>query len=202
MVERDSEDAWEAALRQPDRLLRGADVPTFTSRLETWVADARVDEAARQRSRERWMRDVAEQEATLLGVLLDLAERWASVAVTASGHRLNGVVTATGADFVAVRQATGSEVLLALGAISQVRAGRGGDPAVGDRMVTSELLLVDVLTQLAADRERVRLVTRDGEAITGVLRNVGHDVAVLRSDGDPPATSYIPARAITEVTLG
>ncbi len=201
MVEPDSDEAWEAALRQPDDLLRGADTPSFTSRLDAWVADAHVDEAARQRSRERWLRDVAEQESTLVGVLLDLAERRSSIAVTTAARRRHGVISAMGADFVALRQAGGAEALLALAAISQVRTGGGGDPAVGDRMVTSEYRLLDVLAQLAAERERVRLVTRDGDAVTGTLRNVGHDVVVVRADGDPPGTAYLPGAAIAEVTL-
>jgi hypothetical protein len=107
-----------------------------------------------------------------------------------------------GADFVALRQARGAEALLALGAISQVRTGRGGDPAVGDRMVTSELRLLDVLAQLAAERERVRIVTRAGDAVSGTLRNVGHDLVVLRADGDPPGTAYLPGSTVAEVTLG
>lgn len=202
MVEGHSDEAWEAALRHPGDLVRGVGRPSFTSRLETWVADARVDEAARQRSRERWLRDAAEQEATVVGVLLDLAERQTPIAVTAAGHRLQGVVSALGADFVALRQATGVEALLGLGSLSQVQAGRGGDPATGDRMVTSELRLLDVLAQLAAERERVRVVTRDGDTVTGLVRNVGHDVVVLRADGDPPPTTYVPGAAIAEVTLG
>ncbi len=202
MVERDSDDAWEAALRHPADLVRGPGAPSFTSRLDAWVADARVDEAARQRSRERWLRDVAEQESTVVGVLLDLAERRAPIAVTTAARRRHGVISAMGADFVALRQAGGAEALLALGAIRQIRTGGGGDPAVGDRMVTSELRLHDVLAQLAAERERVHLVTHDGDAVSGTLRNVGHDVVVLRADGDPPGTAYLPSAAIAEVTLG
>ncbi len=202
MVERESDDAWEAALRQPRDLLRGAGAPSFTSRLETWLADAHVDEAARQRSRERWLRDVAEQEATVLGVLLDLAERRTELTMTAAGRRLHGVVSAVGADFVALRQPAGTETLVAVRSIGQVRTGRPGIAADGDRMVTSELRLVDVLAQLAAERERVRLVTSDGDVVAGVARNVGHDVVVLRADGDPPTTTYVPASAIAEVSLG
>ena len=43
--------------------------------LQRWVADGQVDEAARARSRRRWLEKVATEEATLGGVLLDLAER-------------------------------------------------------------------------------------------------------------------------------
>jgi hypothetical protein len=202
VVDGGSDDAWEAALREPEALLRGPGSPTFTSRLAAWVADARVDEAARARSRERWLQVVAEQEATFIGILLDLAERGAAVVLSAGGRRLHGVISGLGADFVALRPGAGGEVLVALGAITQARTSGAADATVGDRMVTSELRLVDVLAQLAADRERVRIVTSDGEVAAGRLRNVGQDVVVLRVDGDPPATCYLPSSGVAEVSLG
>ena len=43
--------------------------------LERWAADARVQEAALQRARERWLRHQATEDASIVGVLTDLAER-------------------------------------------------------------------------------------------------------------------------------
>jgi hypothetical protein len=69
--------------------------------------------------------------------------------------------------------------------------------------VGTELRLADVLGELAADRERVQLVTKAGDdAVAGVLRSVGQDVVVVRVDGDPVATAYVPLRAIGEVAIG
>jgi hypothetical protein len=68
--------------------------------------------------------------------------------------------------------------------------------------VSTELRLTDVLVELATDHERVRLVTKAGETVTGVLRSVGHDVVVLRTDADPPGTAYVPQGAVVEVTIG
>jgi hypothetical protein len=202
MADRAGDEAWETALRRPDALVRGDRATSFTARLDRWVAEARVDDAALQRSRERWLQEVAEQEATLSGVLADLAERRASVSMGAAGRRFHGVVTAIGIDFVAVQVASGPDVLLSMGAIAVVRTGHAVTVAVGDRVVATELHLADVLVELAADRERVRLVTGAGEAVAGVLRSVGHDVVVLRTDGDPPGTAYVARAAIAEVTLG
>src|SRR3546814_20125633 len=76
------------------------------------------------------------------------------------------------------------------------------DPTVGDRAVTTELTLVEILAGLAADRERVVLVTRaGGDSVTGELRSVGQDVAVLRTDAQPPATVYVPLASVAEITL-
>src|SRR3546814_6367908 len=75
------------------------------------------------------------------------------------------------------------------------------DPTVGDRAVTTELTLVEILAGLAADRERVVLVTRaGGDSVTGELRSVGQDVAVLRTDAQPPANVHVPLARVPEIT--
>ena len=53
----------------------------LAARLERWAAEARVDEAARTRSRERWLRRQAEESGTLAGVLADLLEAGRAVVV-------------------------------------------------------------------------------------------------------------------------
>jgi hypothetical protein len=174
------------------------------ARLHRWASEARVDEAARRRAREWWLRRQAEEGATLAGVLADLLEACTAVTVhTRSGRRHGGRVRALGADFVAVGEPTGL-VLVVLDAVTSLRTQPGELPVVGDRPVddaASGPLLRDVAAGLAADRERVLLVTGDGEAVAGVLRSVGQDVAVLRSGGEPPRTCYVALDAITELVL-
>lgn len=195
---------WASALGAPDDLVRGGDAATFTARLDRWAADARVDDAALRRARERWLRQVAEQETTLSGLLADLAERHVPVTLrSTAGRRHQGTIQVIGADFVGLRGATGAEVLVALHAVGSLRTGPSVDATLGDRMVVTELRLADVLAGLAEDRERVLLVTRAGDdAIAGELRSVGHDVVVLRVDGDRPSTAYVPTAAVAEVCLG
>ena len=175
----------------------------FTSRLEQWVADARIDDAADQRSRERWLRSAAEQDATFGGVLLDLAERRSSVSLlTTAGRRHHGAIEAIGVDFVALRKPSGGEVLVALRCLAVVRAGLT-DVAVGERVITTELRLVEVLGELATDRAKVFLVVQSADgAVSGELRSVGIDVATVRSDGDPATPVYVRIDTISEVGLG
>jgi len=163
-----------------------------------------VDEAARVRSRERWLREVADQEATLAGVLIDFAERQVPVLIhSVTGRRHHGLIRVLGVDFVGLALVVGAEVLVARAAVGLVRTAPAIDAAAGDRMVTTDLRLADVLAGMAADRERVRLMTRDGqEAIAGELRSVGHDVVVVRTDLDRPGVAYVPLDAIAEVGLG
>jgi hypothetical protein len=173
----------------------------FADRLDRWVADARVDLVAAQRTRERWLQEVAAQEATLAGVLVDLAERGSAVTLsTAGGLRRPGAVAVVGADFVALRLAAGPDVLVALAAVAAVRLLPVDDPVAGDRIVAVHLTLAEVLREMAADRERVAVRAGD-EQITGELRSVGVDVAVLRTDGEPRSTAYVSIGAISEVAL-
>ena len=180
----------------------GGGRPGFADRLEQWVADARIDAAAAGRTRERWLQLVAEADATFGGVLLDLAERQVSVtAGTAAGRRHHGMIEALGADFVALRKPSGASVLLALRAVTVLRAG-AADAALGERVVTTELQLVEALAELASDRARVLVVAHaPDDTVSGELRSVGIDVATVRADGDPPTSVYVRTDAITEVTL-
>ena len=95
------------------------------------------------------------------------------------------------------------EVLLVLAAITSLRTAPLVGATVGERVVTTELRLSEVLAELAAERARVLLVSADGrDAVAGELHAVGHDVVRVRTDADPPATAYVPAAAIAEVALG
>src|SRR5262245_6119327 len=104
-------------MEPPQRTPAGVLGGDLAARLDRWVAEARVDEAARRRSRERWLRRQAEEESTVAGVLVDLLERGRPVTVhTRQGRRHHGEVRALGADFVAVATGQGT-VLVALAAL-------------------------------------------------------------------------------------
>ena len=68
-----------------DRRLLGGD--DLLARLDRWVSDARSDEAAAARARERWLKQAADESATFSGVLFDLAERGAPVVDLSRGIR-------------------------------------------------------------------------------------------------------------------
>jgi hypothetical protein len=113
------------------------------------------------------------------------------------------VIRILGGDFVAMRTAAGVEVLMPMAAISSLRTAPSVPPSSGDRVVTTELCLGDVLAELATDRARVRLALLDGrDAVAGELRAVGTDVVTLRSDGEGNPMAYVRIGAIAEVTAG
>jgi hypothetical protein len=186
----------------PPRLAGGGG--DLVARLERWAADARVDEAARARSRERWLRMQAEEDGTLVGVLADLQDAGAPVTVhTCAGGRHRGVVRAVGVDVLALDadDRPGGEVFVALAAVVAVRGGPGAPRVVGDRGVERTVRLLDVVVGLAAEREHVRLVATGGEAVAGVVRSVGRDLVVVQTPGGEPAVAYVPLDAVAEIVV-
>ncbi|MEO7555627.1 MAG: hypothetical protein ABIV94_03360 [Acidimicrobiales bacterium] len=181
-------------------LLGGNDL---LARLDRWVSAARSDHAAAARSRERWLRQVADESASFTGVLVDLAERGAPVVVHgAAGRRHHGIVHGVGTDFVALRTAQGAAVLLALSSLAYVRPEASSSTALGDRDLDLAVGLAEALAALAEDRPRVLVVTTaDCDGIAGELRAVGRDVVTLRLDGAPRAAAYVPLATIAEVRL-
>ena len=172
--------------------------------LARWTADARAGEAARSRMRERWLRRQAEEDARFAGVVLDLSEGGAAVAVrTTTGRTLHGRVAAVAHDFCVVRHA-GLATFLTFAAIASIRPEPGyrAGEAASERAAPVDAGLADVLGGLAGERPRVRIVVdSDGNALAGELRSVGADVVTLRLDGDQGGPVYVPLPSVRELTL-
>ena len=173
----------------------------FARALERWAADAVVDEAARQRARQRWLRTQAEEEASFVGTLLDLAERGRSVTLEVGAHRVRGRIVGIGGDFVALRSERDQHVLLRTGVVEVVRAEPGAPAVTGDRTTVLEVGLAGVLGPLAAERPDVLVRTTSGAAVRGELRSAGVDVVHLRLPGDPPTPAWLPIDALAVVVL-
>jgi hypothetical protein len=200
---------WESLeVEKSDNPFAGLLGEGLTQRLERWVADARVEEAVRQRTRERWLAQQATEEATLKGVLVDLAERGADVALQLrSGGAVRGRVRVLGIDFVALEVEGGvggavHEVLIALREVSCVRTQPGEPLSSGENTARRRLLLVEAITGLTAERQRVVLALSGGhEVVAGTLLRVGHDVVVVRVDGSGASTTaYVAVGAIAQVS--
>ncbi len=179
--------------------------------LARWLAEARVDEAVTSRLRERALRQLAADEATLLGLCLDLAEAGRPIlARTTEGRVLRGALVAVGADFVALRSLSGEATFLPVGHLAWLRPAPGswagaparGGEAAGGRTPPLAARLVDILTGLAGDRPRVRLVLAgDPDVWAGRLRACGADVLSVEQAVEPPVVGWIPLAQVTEITL-
>jgi len=160
------------------------DVDAFLDDLARWTAGTRIDDAARARRRERWLRQQATEDARFTGVALDLAERGVGVAAgTTTGRTLHGRIVAVAHDFLVLRHDGGTPTFLALSGVASLRpeAGQRAGEAASDRSSSVQTVLADVVTALAAERPRVRVVMEGGgEALAGELRAASGDVATLR----------------------
>src|SRR4051794_41442927 len=123
----------------------------------------RVDEVVRARSRERWLRQQAVEEARFAGIALDLAEQDAPVTVrTSSGRDHHGRVVAVATDFLVVRpDARPAVTLVALSAIALLRPAvtrpRAAREPMGERNSAIDITMAEVLAGLAGDRPDVHL---------------------------------------------
>ncbi|HJV09258.1 MAG TPA: hypothetical protein VJ653_06235 [Acidimicrobiales bacterium] len=171
--------------------------------LERWAADARAREMADARVRERWLRAQAEEESSLAGVLLALAERRETVLLTTvAGRRYRGAVLGVGKDFAAVETPAGPTTLIALAVVGDVRVvreGPGRGPAATGAGGELGVRLVDVLAQAAGQRPRVS-VQAGAAAVVGDLRAVGSDVLTIRADGDAGVV-YVGLGSLSEVSF-
>lgn len=174
----------------------------LTEALHRFAAEAQVGEAAASRARQRWLEQQAIEETTFAGVLADLADRGRAVLVhTTAGRRHRGLLRALGSDFMSISTDVGSDVLVALDAVTSVRSQPRDGAAHSGRAVSLELTFAAAVAALAEDRPRLAVATTDETTVNGELRAVGQDVLTLRVDGDTRANVYIPLGAVTDVSV-
>lgn len=191
-----------------------------TGDLERWAADARARDAAEARARERWLRTQAEEEATLAGVLLDMAEQERSVTLhTTAGRSYAGRVQSVGEDFVAISTGGAPVTLVALSAVAVLRP-EGAEPRRATVPATAPddgwspatdpgsgralgVGLADVLAQAAGHRPRVSIDVAD-QTVVGDLRTVGADVLTIRAAGrssERPGLAVISLQSVSAISL-
>jgi hypothetical protein len=154
----------------------------------------------------------------LPGVALDLAERGDVVVLkTTSGRAHRGRLVAVARDAWVLRpetsrgfggpDGTAGATFLAADAIASVRTlpGGGARPrpeATGARRSPLAASMADMLTELAVEHPRVRVVVLgDPEVMVGQLRSVGVDVVTLRVPGEPPTTVYVRLGSVSELSV-
>ena len=169
--------------------------------LNRWVAEGSVDAAARARARQRWLERQASEEATISGVLMDLAERGCRLAITTTaGYHCCGVAVAVGANFVIIREARLGDIVVPLPRLATVRAAPGEGAPTGDRPLGLEMMLADALVELAADRPMV-LASVGNEDIRGELRSAGFDVAAIGVDGPRRELVHLSVVALDHLVI-
>jgi hypothetical protein len=168
--------------------------------LEAWLADLQLDEAARARARSAWLERQADEEASFVGVLADLAERGRALVVdTVSARRHHGEVRVIGQDFFALRTRPGVDVLVRYAFVVAVRPAPREPRATGDRLLAPVATFRDALAGLADLGARVTATGFGGVSLSGELHSVGRDVLRVRSDDR--GVSYVRLASLGEVSV-
>ncbi len=185
-----------------DQFLDDVDDP-FVSELRRILADANAEDLVVDRNRQRWLRQIAEEEATIAGVLLDLAERQASVLLrTVVGRSHRGRLVAAGGDFVVVREGQAPPVLVTHAGLSSVRPIEvGGRDTAGSRAAPLKASLAATMMVLATERPRVQVITAGNEHLVGGLRSAGTDVVTIRLESPDRMDAHVPTAGVVEVVL-
>ncbi len=181
----------------------GGDLERALADLSRWVADARVEEAAAARSRQRWLRAQAQEEANMAGLMASLGEQDHPLTLaTSDGRSHTGRLLSHGRDFYAVEgSSTGRITLIASRALAVIRPHPSGMIPSERRAKPLAVSLDQVLGSLAGERRRISVVAGVSQHLAGELRSVGDDVMTLLLDGEPPTTAYVQLERVSEVSV-
>ena len=176
---------WEALFRDLEAQLDAAE-----------SADVAAEVADRTRAEAGRLRLVDRLRPTVGGVVSLLV---------AGGERVDGRVTAVGAEWVLVAETPAREALVPVRAILAVRglSARSAHPG-GISAVESRLRIGHALRQVARDRARTRVTLVDGSVVTGTLDRVGRDFVEVTERapdvmGSPVQTVAVATDAIAVV---
>lgn len=202
MAETDSPDDGAEVTPSPHPVADGSLEPAVA------LAGWQVDDAVGARRRAWWLARQAEAEATLVGVLLDLAEHGRVVVLTLLGGRVRtGRLWGVGPGALALRVHGGLDAVIATRAIVSVRPGPATPdrtaPAgpIGDRTVgvPGSGSFAEAVAGLVDDRPSVQVLDATGVVAEGRLDWVGVDVAHLTGDDDE--VRYVALDGIVEVVV-
>jgi hypothetical protein len=163
----------------------------------------RTDAASERRRRESWLRRQAADDASLVGVLVDLAENGHVVRVTTDGGgRHQGRLRGAGRGVV-VLDCGRTRVFVAADAVTTVQAVPGERRVVspvGHRVSDDLATIADLLSHEVDGEVEVTLVTRSGQVVSGELVSVGRDVVMVRPDRRTPMV-YARLDSLSEAVL-
>ena len=164
--------------------------------LDHLLRAARADDATRSRASVVALRELAAEEATILGVLHDLADQWARVRMSVRGMTRVGQVLEVWSGGV-VLAGTGVEVLVRAAAIDVVSSPEGRR-VHGDERSTPGRSWPALVHDRVEPSDEVELVVH-GVSMRGRVLSIGVEVVVmLGADG---TTNYVRTDAIDSVVI-
>jgi hypothetical protein len=162
------------------------------------TATAWADETTAERRAGRLHRLLEQEASTLVGILIEAAERRRPIVVDLPGLSIRGTLTAVGADFAIVFSTAASKRwIIRTSAVTSLTC----DDArmVGDRTDTLSSTFQDLAAELAGLEEQVDLLTTDGAMHSGVLEWCGVDLLAVGSFSGRQYT-YIPIASLSAMS--
>jgi hypothetical protein len=183
-----------------------SEIENLTADFAGLLRRARADDATSARIRERHLRSAAAADATMVGLLVDAAERAEELVIRTDGGRtLVGRVVHVTIEVVAIESPTRLLTYIPIAGIGSFRIIPGtadGRDASGDRSPTRRTSWATVVAELASTRPRVRIGIRgEPSRLAGELRSAGVDVITLALDGNPPVTAHVALNQLSELTV-
>jgi hypothetical protein len=174
----------------------------LATELALLVGEARAADAAKARRRERHLRATAAADASLVGVLMDLADSATVLAFgTTEGLVIEGRLMIVAVDAVGIEGRDGLTTYLPLRALTTVEPGTPAatEPS-GNRPASGRTRFAVLLAELATRREHVTIRLGNAE-IVGDLHAAGVDIISVRTAGDPPRTRYLAMDQVSGVSF-
>ena len=174
----------------------------FLADLARWAASDRTARAATERTRTRTLADQSLSTSTWTGLLVDLAESGAEVALwSGPGLTHKGRLVGVARDFVVLEPAGRGPVLIRTAALQAVTPAAPGarSARAGERSNPSELTLAAALEALAGERAPASVQT-SSQAFPGAIIGCGEDVLTIKSDG-PGRQMYVALNAVVWVEI-
>jgi hypothetical protein len=178
-------------------------IDALISAFNRWSGDDQLRRRAAERSRERWLRQQALDGITLSGILVDLAERGAKVALQTTNRLLRGRLIGTGQDLAVLEDQRCATIVNLAALVSVDTLGTPsshGTPLLGHRTPVLPLRFTDALVTLAAEILPVRLHL-PGEDVLGDLMAAGEDVVVLRLSSSSRRYRYVNLTRVEACSL-
>ncbi len=168
--------------------------PTFESAVARWLGEGQVDDAAAERARQHWLTQQLDEQTTLHGTLINVAEAGHDVVVVLPQRSVRTTLVAVGTDFVL----TADQQLVAIDAIDRIETeGRLGDPAPTGSGTHQGLAMWMLLAMLAQDRPLVVVHHRSGATSSGTLERANSDHLVYTERVG--ASAVVPLQSVAIV---
>jgi hypothetical protein len=175
--------------------------PTPTDPWTVLRDDASYEERRLLREQTNWDRSIDAESATWSGLLIDLAESNATVALhLTTGHTVSGQITSVGVDVVCV-VAGNTVTAIATSAVTQIETGSKPVAANGERE-GSEETLHSIIERAAEEHREIALTLRGSTSdVFGKVLSCGTNVCTITSSENPRHYVHVATGSVVALRM-